>query len=236
MDMEQTVSYLTEAIEARRVTQVITGNPIMVMMALENPDYYRVLERAELIVPDGAGVVWAAGYVELPVAERVAGFDLLHRLMEVGEKKRWRVYLLGTTQEIIDEAAARLQEQYPLTRIVGKRNGFFEEQDDAEVIAAIRDANPDLLFVARAADNQEPWIAKHKEALGVPVMMGIGGSFDVIAGKLKRAPVLFQKLRLEWLFRLLQQPARYRRMLALPKFAAKVIRERENVTKRRTTP
>ncbi|MFC3342714.1 WecB/TagA/CpsF family glycosyltransferase [Paenibacillus abyssi] len=236
MNMQDTVRYLTESIELRRTTQVITGNPIMVMMALEDPAYYRAMERAELIVPDGAGVVWAAGYVGQPVAERVAGFDLLHQLMHVGEQKRWSVYLLGTTQEVIEEAAERLQQQYPLVRIVGYRNGFFGDKEDKEVVQAIREANPDILFVARAADNQEPWIARHKDELGVPVMMGVGGSFDVIAGKLKRAPILFQKLRLEWFYRLLQQPTRYRRMLALPKFAVKVIRERENVTKRHPTP
>lgn len=99
------------------------------------------------------------------------------------------------------------------------------------MIAAIREANPDLLFVARGADTQEPWIGKYKEKLGVPVMMGVGGSFDVISGKTKRAPKLFQKLRAEWLYRLLKEPTRYKRMLALPKFAVKVMREKENVTK-----
>ncbi|WP_036708402.1 WecB/TagA/CpsF family glycosyltransferase [Paenibacillus pinihumi] len=236
MNMDETVHYLTESIQQRRVTQVITANPIMIMMALESPDYYRVMEQAELIVPDGAGVVWAAGYVGMPVKERVAGFDLLHRLMQVGEEKRWRVYLLGTSQEIIEETASRLQQKYPLVQIAGYHNGFFGEAEDEEVIAKVKEAGPDLLFVARAANNQEPWIYKHKEALGVPVVMGVGGSFDIISGRLKRAPLIFQKLRLEWLYRLIQEPRRYKRMLALPKFVVKVVREKENVTKRWPTP
>ncbi|CAM4276132.1 WecB/TagA/CpsF family glycosyltransferase [Paenibacillus tarimensis] len=236
MDMQETVNYLSNVIHLRIPTQVITGNPIMVMAGLENPDYYRVMEEAELIVPDGAGVVWASEYVGQPVKERVAGFDLMHRLLETGEKHRWSVFLLGTTQETIEESAERLKQQYPLIRFVGVRNGFFGPGEDAKVIEEIRRANPDMLFVARALDNQEPWIGRYKQELGVPVMMGVGGSFDIIAGKLKRAPVLFQKLRLEWFYRLLQQPSRYKRMLVLPKFMLKVVREKENVTKRRPTP
>ena len=236
MNMKDTVRYLTEAIEQRRTTQVITGNPIMIMTALENPIFHRAMREAELLVPDGAGAVWAANYVGMPVAERVAGFDLLHELLHVGEQKRWSVYLLGTTQEVIDEAADRLKRQYPLVRFVGTHHGFFGDGEDAEVIAKIREADPDMLFVARGVHNQEPWIAKHKQALGIPVMMGIGGSLDVIAGKLKRAPVFMQRLGLEWLYRLMLQPSRIGRMLVLPKFVIKVMRDRENVTKEYPTP
>ena len=117
MNMRETVDYLAGAIERREPTQVITGNPIMIMAGLDDPDYYRVMAEAELIVPDGAGVVWAAERAGDPVQERVAGFDLLHELMREGERRRWSVYLLGTTQETIEEAARRLQESYPLVRL-----------------------------------------------------------------------------------------------------------------------
>src|SRR5690606_32810642 len=127
------------------------------------------------------------------------------------------------------EAYERLRLQYPKMQFVGYRDGYFGDEQDQEVIAAIKAANPDLLFVARAVNNQEPWIGRYKQELGVPVMMGVGGSFDVIAGKAKRAPKLFRQLRLEWLYRLLKEPTRWRRMLALPQFAIKVIRERDRV-------
>lgn len=133
--------------------------------------------------------------------------------------------------EVIQETAVRLQQQYPAIRIVGYRDGYFGPAEDDQVIASIREVAPDLLFVARGADTQEPWIHKHKDALQVPVTMGVGGSFDVISGKTKRAPMLFQKLRLEWFYRLLREPSRAGRMLALPKFAVKVMRDKENVTK-----
>ncbi|GMK38242.1 acetylglucosaminyldiphosphoundecaprenol acetyl-beta-D-mannosaminyltransferase [Paenibacillus sp. CCS19] len=233
MSMDETIAKLTEAIANRETMHVITANPIMVMSAIEDQAYYNMMRTAELIVPDGTGVVWAANYVGEPVAERVPGFDILHRLMALGESKGWSVYLLGTDQQTIDQAAANLKQKYPGTRIAGVRNGYFGPDQDAEVVAEIRAAQPDILFVARSASTQEPWIARYKGELGVPVIMGVGGSFDIIAGKLKRAPKLFQKLRLEWFYRLLQEPYRYKRMLVLPKFVIKVIREKEKVTKAR---
>ncbi|MEK3733175.1 MULTISPECIES: WecB/TagA/CpsF family glycosyltransferase [unclassified Paenibacillus] len=231
LDMKETVKYLTEAVQSGQPHQVITANPIMVMTALDRPEYKQMMKSAELIVPDGTGIVWAAGVGGDPLDGRVTGFDLLHELFKAGETYRWRFYLLGTTTEVIQEAAKRLQMQYPAAVICGYRDGFFGADEDVAVIEDIRAAQPDILFVARGADNQEPWIAQHKEALGVPVMMGVGGSFDIISGKLKRAPKVFQKLRLEWFYRLLREPSRYKRMLALPKFALKVLREKENVTK-----
>jgi N-acetylglucosaminyldiphosphoundecaprenol N-acetyl-beta-D-mannosaminyltransferase len=231
MGMKQTVEYLTDAVEQRAPHQVITANPIMVMSAIEDRSYLAMMQRAELIVPDGTGVVWAAKYVGQPVEERVAGYDLLHELMKIGEPRRWKVYMLGASTEVVEAAADKLTSMYPAIQVVGCRNGYFGEEQDPEVIQHIVEAAPDLLLVGRSAAKQEPWIDKYKHQLRVPIMMGIGGSFDVLSGKLKRAPVFFQKLRLEWFYRLLQEPWRFKRMLTLPKFAVKVIREKENVTK-----
>ncbi|MFC3747542.1 WecB/TagA/CpsF family glycosyltransferase [Paenibacillus sp. GCM10012306] len=231
VDMTATVSYLTEVVHTRKPHQVITANPIMVMAALDDPAYMKIMQSAELVVPDGTGVVWAANYCHQPVAERVAGFDLLHELLHAGEKYNWKVYLLGSTPEVIQETATRLKSKFPGIVIVGYRDGFFGLAEDDGVIADIVEAAPDMLFVARGADSQEPWIAKYKSRLAVPIMMGVGGSFDVISGKSRRAPVAFQKMRIEWLYRLLKEPTRYKRMLALPKFAIKVVREKDKVTK-----
>jgi N-acetylglucosaminyldiphosphoundecaprenol N-acetyl-beta-D-mannosaminyltransferase len=226
LSMQQTVEYLVQAIENRQTTQVITANPIMLMTALEQPAYKAMMQRAELIVPDGAGLVWAASYVGEPVAEKVAGIDLMHQLLAIGENKGWRIFLLGASPEVIQITADKLRARYPQLQLVGVRDGYFTESDDAAVISQIRDAAPDILLVGRSADKQEPWIDQHKAGLGVPVIMGIGGSFDVLSGKLKRAPKIFIRLRLEWFYRLLQEPWRYRRMLLLPKFVVKVIRDK----------
>lgn len=229
--MKETVAYLTEAVSARQPHHIITANPIMMMAAIENPKYKAMMQSAELIVPDGNGLVWAARKGGDPVKERVPGYELLHELMKQGERLGWKVYLVGAAPDVIKETARRLALQYPGTEIVGYRDGYFSTEEDREVITGIVKTAPDLLFVARGADTQEPWIAKYKDELQVPVMMGVGGSFDVISGRAKRAPMIFRKLRLEWLYRLLKEPTRFRRMLALPKFAVRVMREKENLTK-----
>lgn len=231
LGMNDTIALIADMITSRRPHQIITANPIMVMTAVEDPAYLRMMQQADLIVPDGAGVVWAANYVGNPVAERVTGFDIIGNLFRLGESKGWKVYLVGASPDIIEAAAEKIQEQYPKLQLVGYRDGYFKAAEDLEVIENIRTHQPDILLVGRSAAGQEPWIAQYKEQLQVPVIMGVGGSFDVISGKLKRAPKLFQKLKLEWFYRLLQEPWRYKRMLVLPKFAMKVIREKENVQK-----
>ncbi|MFC5469655.1 WecB/TagA/CpsF family glycosyltransferase [Cohnella suwonensis] len=231
MNMKQTVDYLTRAIEERKSHRVVTGNPIMLMVGLENPSFHRTLATADLVVPDGAGVVWAARRVKRPVQERVAGFDLMHELLAQGDKRGWSAYLLGASPEIIEAAHEKLAAKYPGVRFVGRRDGYFTESEDSQIVSTIQEAKPDLLFVARATMNQEPWIEKYQSELGVPVVMGVGGSFDVVAGKLKRAPAIFRKLGMEWFYRLLQQPSRFKRMLVLPQFAIKVIKDGDKVLK-----
>ncbi|WP_172196369.1 WecB/TagA/CpsF family glycosyltransferase [Saccharibacillus qingshengii] len=229
LDMAGTVKVLERAVASGKPHQVITANPIMIMAALESEENMRAMREAELIVPDGAGVVWAAEELGDPVAERVAGFDLLHELMKRGEQLGWTAYLLGAAEEVVQEAASRLQKQYPKVRIAGVRNGYFGEAENAEIIGNIRQANPDLLFVARDAKTQEPWIARHKHELGAAVIMGVGGSFDVISGKTKRAPVFMQKMRLEWFYRLAKEPSRLPRMMALPRFMQKIKKVKKSV-------
>lgn len=223
LNMEDTVAYVATAIQQEQTLQIVTINPIMIMAALEDPQFMAIMQRAELIVPDGVGVVWAAKRAGEPVAERVAGIDLLHELLQKGEAHGWRVFLLGASPEVNDIAAEKLRTRFPGIDIAGHHHGFFTAEDDERIIAQIREAKPHLLFVASQLDRQEPWIDAYREQLGVPVMMGVGGSFDVIAGKVKRAPVFFQKLKLEWFYRLLSEPTRLTRMLALPKFVRHII-------------
>ncbi len=229
LGMTDTVDLCTRIVKEGRPCQIITGNPIMLMAALENPAYMEVMKRAELIVPDGTGIVWAAGKIGNPVAERVPGFDLMHRLFERSVEKGWRVFLLGSSKEVIQAARDTLVKSYPALQIAVIHDCFFGSDGDVQVIETIRKANPQLLFVGRSAVTQEPWIDKFKQELGVPLMMGVGGSFDVISGKIKRAPSILQQMRLEWFYRLLQEPWRYKRMLALPKFVVRVMRERDKL-------
>ncbi|WP_058300344.1 WecB/TagA/CpsF family glycosyltransferase [Gorillibacterium timonense] len=229
LNFKETVDLLVQTVEAKMPAQVITANPIMVMKALEDPAYMAMMQRAEVIVPDGAGVVWATGYIGKPVAEKVAGIELMHELFRIGEERGWRVYLLGTAPDTIRIAVEKLRERYPKLILAGYRDGYFKADQDQEVLSEIQQTAPDLLFVGRGADTQEPWIDRYKEELGVPLVMGVGGSLDILAGKLKRAPKWMIKLRLEWFYRLAKEPTRYKRMLVLPKFALKVMRDREKL-------
>lgn len=224
LNMDDTVALLAEWAESGKPHHVVTINPIMIMDALAKEEHRRAMHAADMLVPDGTGVVWAASYIKQPVAERVPGIELMQRLLEIADRKGWRVYLIGTTPETIQAAAERLKQRYP-GAVFYYRDGYFGPEQDEEVIGNVREAEPHLLFVGRSADLQDPWIYRHRDRLNVPVMMGVGGSFDVISGKLKRAPLVFRRLRLEWLYRLIQEPFRYKRMLALPKFVFKVIRD-----------
>src|SRR5690606_10614971 len=145
MGMKDTVQYLTDRINAREQTHVITANPIMVMSALEKPSYKEMMLKSDIIVPDGAGIVWAAQKAGNPVTERVAGIELMHGLFKEGERRHWKVFLLGTTQEIIEAAAASLQLQYPQVRIVGFRDGYFRASEDDEVVSQIAALQPHML-------------------------------------------------------------------------------------------
>jgi N-acetylglucosaminyldiphosphoundecaprenol N-acetyl-beta-D-mannosaminyltransferase len=231
MNMEQTVAYLTAAVEQGAPHQVITANPIMLMAALENESYKRMMQQAELIVPDGAGLVWAIRRLAEPVRERVAGIDLMRRLLTVAQERRWRVYFLGASAEVLEAAVQQIRQQFPQLLISGYRDGYFGNEQDEQVVNDIRETAPQMLFVGRSAAQQEPWIGRFKTQLSVPVMMGVGGSFDIWSGRLKRAPRIWQMLRIEWLYRLLQEPWRYKRMADLPKFVWHVLQTERTVKK-----
>lgn len=227
----QTVNWLKTIVIQGKKAFVITANPEVVMMARANPEFNRVVQRADIVTPDGIGVVIASkllvrqnGGTDIP--ERVPGYDLLQALMQVADQQGWRVYLLGASPESNLGATNRLHEWYPNAQIVGNRDGYFSPEDEATIVEEINTALPHLLFVALGVPRQEMWIANHWERLNANVVMSVGGSFDGIAGKVKRAPQIWQKLNLEWLYRLLSQPSRWRRQLALPHFVLLVLKER----------
>ena len=226
LDMRQTLDWLHSIVLERSVTQVITANPIMLMAAEGDPAYKKMMQQAELIVPDGTGLVWAAKHIGQPVRERVAGIDLMMGLLTLAEHHGWKVYFLGASADVISAAVKNLTDKFPRLQVCGYRDGYFNHEKDDQVITEIIEQAPDLLFIGRSASQQEPWIHLHKKKLAIPVMMGVGGSFDVLSGRLKRAPKLWQTLRVEWLYRLLQEPWRYKRMLDLPKFVWRVWRSK----------
>lgn len=226
ISMAETVRRVATYIASASPHQIITLNAEIMERAWREPAFRDLINAADLVTPDGAGVVWASRYLGRPVPERVTGIDLMQALVKEAFHNDWRLFLLGAAPGIAQEAAVRLAGQYPGLDIVGFHHGYFSEAETPLVVDTIRRSGADILFVALGAPKQEYWIRDNLEALAVPVAIGVGGSFDVIAGKTRRPPVWMQKYQLEWLGRLLQEPSRFKRMLALPRFVWRVIRSR----------
>jgi N-acetylglucosaminyldiphosphoundecaprenol N-acetyl-beta-D-mannosaminyltransferase len=221
--LEQTVQQLSEVIGQAQdgVYHVITCNPEMVMACRDDKGLRRIIDEAGLITADGIGIVIASGWNGDRLPERVTGFDIMMKLLEEGDRKGWSFYLLGADPETNGKAAETIGSRYPGARVAGRHHGFFKEEDESAILEDIRKAQPDVLLVALGVPKAERWIYSHKPQLNTRIAMGVGGSLDVLAGKVKRAPVLWQKIHLEWLYRLLKQPSRWRRQLVLPRFAVR---------------
>ena len=222
LTMQQAVNRVESLIDARVPSIVATANAEMLLNSTHDAELKRILNSAELVVPDGAGTVWAAHHLGFEMPERVAGFDLVQELMKISPQKGRKFFLFGSAPGIADKAKAKAEELYPGIKIVGTRNGYFTEKDEPEIILQIKKAAPDILLAALGVPKQEKWLAAHKDELQIPVSIGVGGTFDVMAGAVKRAPVWMQKAKLEWLFRAMLQPSRAGRLVALPKFVFKV--------------
>ena len=220
--MAEAVDVVRRAMDTRAGVMVATANAEMLMRATHDEELRRILNASALVVPDGAGTVWAARHLGHAMPERVAGYDLAQELLRCAPAEGRRVYFFGSAPGVAEKAKAKAEQLYPGIEIVGVRNGFFSPADNAAIIAEIRAARPDLLLVALGVPKQEKWIAAHLAELGVPVAIGVGGTLDVMAGVMKRAPRWMQKAKLEWLFRGMLQPKRAGRLLALPKFVLKV--------------
>lgn len=221
----ETVTHLVERIESGEQMHVLTANPEIVMLANENQAFRTIVEQA-YVVPDGIGIVYAAKWTNQPIHERVTGVELVEALMEEADKKQWNVYLLGASPEVIQLAAQKLENRFPNAHIVGYRDGYFRQDEEEQIVQEIASKKTHLLFVAMGSPKQDQWLARYRDQLQASLMMGVGGTFDVISGKVKRAPMLWQKLNLEWLYRLLATPSRWKRQLAIPRFVWTVLKEK----------
>jgi N-acetylglucosaminyldiphosphoundecaprenol N-acetyl-beta-D-mannosaminyltransferase len=204
---------------------VTTVNPEFIVTAHADPAFAQILNQADLNLPDGQGLLWAAHLLGTSLRERVTGVDTLVRLAELSARRGYGIFLLGGAEGVAETAARVLRSRFPGLRIVGTYAGSPAPEEYDEIVERIRRADPQLLFVAYGAPRQEQWIARNMPRLQVPVAMGVGGALDFISGKTARAPVWVQRLGLEWLHRLAHQPWRWRRMTALPRFCRLVLRE-----------
>ena len=221
--MQQAVETVLNLVAEKKISIVATANAEMLMMSTQDAELKQILNSAELVVPDGAGTVWAANHLGYKMPERVAGYDLVQELMKVAPTKSLKFFLFGSAPGVAEKAKAKAEELYAGIKIVGVRNGYFKPEDEQEIISQIKNSEPDILLAALGVPKQEKWLFKYKEILNVPVSIGVGGTLDVMAGNVKRAPLWMQKAKLEWLFRAMLQPSRAGRLIALPKFVFKVL-------------
>lgn len=205
---------------------ILAVNPEKVMKARSDSEVLAFLERARLLIPDGIGVVKGARWLGLGEFERVAGADLMPRLCEMAAEEGHSVFLYGANEEVNRRACAELLRRYPALNLAGSSHGFVSAEDMPELIDRMNQSGAQLIFVALGSPRQERWMQTHMPALNARVFQGVGGTFDVLAGEVTRAPRVFQAANLEWLYRLLSNPRRLIRQTALPRFMFNVVREK----------
>lgn len=202
---------------------VYTPNSEIILMAYKDEEFCAVLNSADLLTADGIGVVYASRILKNPVPERVAGYDMACSIIDRISETGHRLYLFGGKPGVAEQAQEKLKEKYPLLNIVGTHNGYFKPEEVDSIINDINQSGADLVFVCLGAPTQENWIYNNRDRLNCHVMMGIGGSLDVFAGNVERAPDIWCKMGLEWFYRLMKEPWRIGRMMALPKFGLTVL-------------
>lgn len=221
--LQEAVDHVGRSVRSGRLHQVATVNPEFIMKAQENPEFMKVLNGTSLSVPDGIGILYAARLLGTALAERVTGVDLMERVAGLAEQEGLRLFLLGAAPGVAEAAAGRLQARHPSLQVAGTYPGSPRREEEEEIVRRVRESRADILFVAYGAPAQDLWIHRNGAATGAGVAVGVGGSFDFIAEVAQRAPRWAQTLGLEWLHRLVREPWRWKRMLALPRFAAAVL-------------
>ena len=216
LTLSEAVDRAEALISERRAAYVVTPNPEIVMTCWENLDAMEAVLNADLVLPDGVGIVYGAKILGTPLKGKLPGIDFAAELMRRMASRGGRVYLLGAKPGVAEMAGLRMQEQYPGLIVCGTHDGYFQE--DVPIIEEINALQPDLLLVCLGAPKQELWMRRNHPVMKVGLMAGLGGSLDVFAGTVKRAPALFQRLGLEWFYRLIKEPWRFKRMMKLPKF------------------
>jgi N-acetylglucosaminyldiphosphoundecaprenol N-acetyl-beta-D-mannosaminyltransferase len=208
LDMAQTLARCQASIEQGTYVQQVSINAAKLVALRHDTDLRDVVNRCGLVNADGQSVVWASRLLGDPLPERVAGIDLMQALIAMAEREDYGIYILGARREVLETAVQRLREMHPLLRIRGYRDGYFSDAQSPEVAAAIRDSQAQILFVAMSSPRKEHWLGEYGARLHVPLVMGVGGSIDIVAGITRRAPQVWQQLGIEWLYRLLQEPRR----------------------------
>jgi N-acetylglucosaminyldiphosphoundecaprenol N-acetyl-beta-D-mannosaminyltransferase len=209
LSMEETLGRIEHFIQSGQAHQHVVVNVDKLVKASRDPQLRQIINDCALINADGMPVVWASRLLGKPLKERVAGVDLFEALMRRAGEKGWRVFLLGAREEVVSKVAETYQRKYPRLVLAGYRNGYWKgEAEELDVVRQVRDSRADLLFVAISSPKKEQFLGRYQAEMKIPFAMGVGGTFDVAIGRVKRAPVWMQKSGLEWFYRFLQEPRR----------------------------
>ena len=225
MKKNEILKLLEKRVVENKKTYVVTANAEIAMHAKDNTSYYNIITKADYIVPDGIGIVKGAKILNKEIKERVPGIELMVDLLKIANKFNQKVYFYGAKDEVVKEMVKRIKSDYPNINIVGYSNGYINDEDN-KITYEIINLKPDYVFVAKGAPLQDEWINKVIQKVDKGLFMGVGGSFDVLAGAVKRAPEIWQKLNLEWFYRIAGDSKRWKRSIALPKFVIEVFKLR----------
>lgn len=206
--LEETLNRVSKFIESREGVQHVVVNVAKLVYAQKDNELKEIINACPLINVDGAGIILGAKFLGINIPERVAGIDLMDKLIEYSAQKGYRPYFFGAKEEIVKKVVEIYQEKYPNLNIAGYRNGYYTEAEEVGLVEDIKNSKADILFVAMGSPKKEIFLSNYSKTMEVPFTMGVGGSFDVVAGKVDRAPMWMQKLHSEWLFRLIQEPKR----------------------------
>ncbi|RNC28868.1 MAG: N-acetylglucosaminyldiphosphoundecaprenol N-acetyl-beta-D-mannosaminyltransferase [Candidatus Dichloromethanomonas elyunquensis] len=211
---------ISEALAKGGEMRIVTANPELIYRAQNNRELLKILESADMVLPDGIGVVWAAKQLGQSLKERVTGIDLTIKILEEGDRREWRIFMLGAKPGIAEKAVIKQSEEYPGI-IFGAHHGYFTKDEEPSVVDKIKCFKPDILLVGLGAPKQEIWNYRNEGI--AKVRIGVGGTIDILAGQVQRASKFFQEHHLEWLYRLLKEPSRISRQRILPLYVMKVL-------------
>ncbi|MBC1287401.1 WecB/TagA/CpsF family glycosyltransferase [Listeria booriae] len=228
-NLSETVAQIEYHIQTRKPIHHVGVNADKINLMKQNEKFKKIINASPLVNPDGMSMVLAARILKKPTIERVAGIDVMIHLLKISAAKGYRVYFLGTSELILKKLLKKVQQDYPSLQIAGYHHGFFKQSEEAFVVEDIKKAKADILFVALPSPKKEYFIDYYMERMAVPVSMGVGGSFDVIAGEMKRAPMWMQRASLEWIYRMMQEPRRLAKRYIIGNivFMSHVLREKK---------
>lgn len=208
LTMQQTIDKIEHSVNEKRSLHHVVVNAAKIVNAQKNAHLKQSIVNCDIINADGQAVVWASRFLKKPLPERVAGIDLMNALIDLAGKKGYKIYLLGASEEVITKVVNLYRTKYGHDFVVGYRNGYFHEEEEEEIAQNIGNSNADMLFVAMSSPKKEIFLEKYKGTIKAYFIMGVGGSFDIVSGLTRRAPLWLQNIGMEWFYRLMQEPQR----------------------------